>query len=71
MFVERILSHKLFCLHSQATKETFNTARVLIGPANRAWGDVPYTLQPGLCGIEGDYNYYYNPSQPCFRSVSV
>jgi len=30
----------------------------LIGPANRAWGDVPYTLQPGLCGVEGDYIHF-------------
>ncbi|KAF6027569.1 hypothetical protein EB796_014123 [Bugula neritina] len=54
MFPERILSHKLFFSCSQATKETFSTARVLIGPANRAWGDVP-TPSTGLCGIEGDY----------------
>jgi len=24
-------------------------------PGYETWGDVPYTLQPGLCGIEGDY----------------
>ena len=27
----------------------------MIGPSNPAWGDTPYTLQPGLCGQEGDY----------------
>ena len=32
-----------------------NTARVVIGQSNPAWGDIPYTLQPGLCGQEGDY----------------
>jgi len=30
----------------------------LVGPANRVWGDKPYTLQPGLCGVEGDYIHY-------------
>jgi len=52
------LDYQLFCFCSQATKGTFSKARVLIGPANRAWGDVPYTLQPGLCGVEGDYIHF-------------
>jgi len=30
----------------------------LVGPANRVWGDKPYTLQPGQCGVEGDYIHY-------------
>lgn len=35
--------------------ETFEKARIIVGPANPVWGDVPYTIQPGLCGEEGDY----------------
>ena len=27
----------------------------MIAEENRAWGDTPYTLQPGGCGEEGDY----------------
>lgn len=39
----------------QADDETFNRARVVVGPENPAWGSTPYTLQPGLCGTEADY----------------
>lgn len=39
----------------QVASETFERARILIAPQNDAWGDVPYTKQPGLCGDEGDY----------------
>ena len=28
---------------------------MIVAEANKAWGDVPYTLQPGGCGEEGDY----------------
>jgi len=40
---------------SSVASETFERARILIAPQNDAWGDVPYTKQPGLCGDEGDY----------------
>ena len=39
----------------QVASETFERARVLVAPQNEAWGDVPYTKQPGLWGVEGDY----------------
>ncbi|KAF6016856.1 CLCA1 [Bugula neritina] len=43
----------------QATAEhTLERARIIIGPPNQAWGDIPYTLQPGLCGQEGDYTHF-------------
>ena len=42
-------------IHLQVASETFVRARVLVAPQNDAWGDVPYTKQPGLCGEEGDY----------------
>ena len=28
---------------------------MIVAEANKAWGDTPYTLQPGGCGEEGDY----------------
>ena len=38
--------------------ETFDRARVIVSEANPLWGDVPYTLQPGGCGQEGDYVHF-------------
>ena len=35
--------------------QTVGTARVIVAPPNSAVGKEPYTLQPGLCGIEGDF----------------
>ena len=31
---------------------------MVVGEANQAWEDVPYTLQPGQCGQEGDYIHF-------------
>ena len=42
----------------QASTESFTTARILVAPAVATWGDRPYTLQPGLCGTEGDYTHF-------------
>ena len=39
----------------QAGKERYSKARLIVSPANEIWGDKPYTLQPGMCGQEGDY----------------
>ena len=35
--------------------ETYSRGRVLIAEPNIAWGNRPYTLQPGACQQEGDY----------------
>ena len=44
-----------FSCFLQSSDESVDTARVIVGPQNPAYGDVPYTLQPGLCGQEADY----------------
>ena len=33
-------------------------ARVVIGNPRSDWGDTPYTIQPGGCGVEGDYIHF-------------
>jgi len=43
---------------SQISTETFERARVLIAPANKAKGNQPYTQQPGACGDEGDFIHF-------------
>ena len=56
LFTFMITGHKMvakFIL--QAGKERYSKARVIVSPANEIWGDEPYTLQPGMCGQEGDY----------------
>ena len=36
----------------------FSKARVVIGSPRGDWGDTPYTIQPGGCGVEGDYIHF-------------
>ncbi|XP_067930948.1 calcium-activated chloride channel regulator 1-like [Watersipora subatra] len=38
--------------------ETIDRARVVVAEANVAYGDEPYTLQPGRCQEEGDYIHF-------------
>ncbi|XP_067929460.1 calcium-activated chloride channel regulator 4A-like [Watersipora subatra] len=37
------------------TNETLSKARIVVAEPNLAYGDTPYTVQPGRCGVEGDY----------------
>ncbi|XP_067930957.1 calcium-activated chloride channel regulator 4-like [Watersipora subatra] len=39
-------------------KETVTRARIIVAEANLAYGDEPYTLQPGSCGQEGDFIHF-------------
>ncbi|XP_067930964.1 calcium-activated chloride channel regulator 1-like [Watersipora subatra] len=38
--------------------ETIKRARIVVAEANPAYGDEPYTLQPGGCGQEGDFIHF-------------
>ncbi|XP_067930944.1 calcium-activated chloride channel regulator 1-like [Watersipora subatra] len=44
-----------YCKYKPAKDETVKRARVVVAEANLAYGDEPYTLQPGGCGQEGDF----------------
>ncbi|XP_067930954.1 calcium-activated chloride channel regulator 1-like [Watersipora subatra] len=41
-----------------AEDETTDRARIVVAEANLAYGDEPYTLQPGGCEQEGDYIHF-------------
>ncbi|XP_067930959.1 calcium-activated chloride channel regulator 1-like [Watersipora subatra] len=39
-------------------EETVTRARIIVAEANLAYGNEPYTLQPGGCGQEGDFIHF-------------
>ncbi|XP_070558061.1 calcium-activated chloride channel regulator 1-like [Ptychodera flava] len=47
--------------YSLAKDESFERAHVIVDEPNPAWGNNPYTLQLGGCGVRGEY-IHYTPS---------
>ncbi|KAL2089532.1 hypothetical protein ACEWY4_014220 [Coilia grayii] len=41
--------------YSRAKTETYEKANVIIDEPNKSYGDEPYTLQYGQCGVQGQY----------------